>query len=138
MTWLFEQGNGAGIIFGLGFGLLILAACDRGTLRRFKSMLIAALLSGFAVPALLTLAYFSIHHALAQLLEDWFWPVHNYSAVNKAPYGFLNSARESLGTMQGEPWGWRLFTAVVTASWSIILALPIISVVALIYWTQKR
>lgn len=138
MTCLFEQTKGAGVLFGLGFGTLILMAGDPGSLANAKRKFLTALVAGFAVPLLVTFAYFSIHRALPQLLADWFWPVHHYAAVNRAPYGFLNSARESLGPMQNEPWGWRLFTAIVTGPWSIIPTLPLISVVALIYWNQKK
>ena len=84
LTCLFEQSKGAGLVLGLSAGFLILGWKARGR-ARWNWQRGAGLLAGFSGPFLFTLIYFGLKHSLPQLLADWFWPLHHYSAINKAP-----------------------------------------------------
>jgi 4-amino-4-deoxy-L-arabinose transferase-like glycosyltransferase len=138
LTCLFEQSKGAGIVFGLVLGFAILVATDRERLNHWKPEFFAAWAFGFALPFLVTFAYFGIQHGLTPMLADWFWPVHNYSAVNKTSYGFVLLSPADRAEMSSDPWPSRLFMMVVTAPWFIVPALPFAGLVSLIYWARDK
>ena len=137
-TCLFDQSKGAGIVFGLALGFGILLATDCQRLRYWKPDFLAVCAIGFAVPFLVTFAYFGMERSLWPMLADWFWPVRNYSAVNKTSYGFVLLSPADRAEMSSDPWPLRMFMMVVTAPWFIIPALPFAALASLIYWTRYK
>src|SRR5215470_2621073 len=79
-TFLFEQSKGAGLIAGLGIGLVALTA-----LRIRETIPWRSLLVGISWPLLMTVVFFAAHHALHSMLADWMWPLWHYTAANHVP-----------------------------------------------------
>ena len=156
LTYLFEQSKGAGLALGLamGFGAIILAergkkrnteilrsarddnewakgdpreGRSRGRLRHLWAFLLA-----FALPVLITVAYFAAQHGLPEMLADWLWPLQHSTAVRNA-YGFMELP-EKVGV---GPWGYRLALIVLLSPWFIVLALPVLAVGPLGYWLLR-
>ena len=116
LTCLFEQSRGAGLVLGLGMGFLILRWSSRDGAEWTRQRLVA-LLVGFAGPFLLTFLYFGIKHSVPQLLADWFWPLHHYSAVNKAPFGFLALDPARRGDLYAGTFVSRFLELLITSPW---------------------
>ena len=136
LTCLFEQSKGVGVMFGLGMGFLILVLIYRRTSGWNRRSFIT-LIAGIAWPFLLTLIFFSLKHGLPQLLADWFWPLHHYSEVNKAPFGFLTMSPSERDKFLAGDWVSRLLTVVITAPMFIVPVLPFIAIGVLPYWAAK-
>ena len=161
-TCLFEQSKGSGLVLGLGAGCLILtwisrryragappavarASCpsgpavgagrprDSGPNARAAIFMAA----GFFAPFLLTFLYFGLHHGLPQLLADWLWPLHHYSAVNKAPLGFLVLDPTQRETMYAGSSLLRLLTLLITGPWYVVPVLPFVACLVLAYWLVR-
>jgi hypothetical protein len=96
-----------------------------------------AFLAGFALPALITLAYFAARHCLPQMLADCLWPLQHYAAVNRVPYGFMGMQYPELDKVLAGPWGYRLAIIVLLSPCFIISALPILAVGALGFWLLR-
>lgn len=86
VTTLIEQSKGAGLCLGFVTGYLILLIFAKQKLVRGAAFAFLAL--GFAVPLIVTFLYFGSTHSVGAMLQDWFWPLHHYSSVNKVPYGY--------------------------------------------------
>jgi hypothetical protein len=136
LTCLFEQSKGAGLVLGLSAGFLILGWKEHGRVRwNWRRM--ATLLAGFSGPILFTLIYFGLKHSLPQLLADWFWPLHHYSAVNKAPLGFLVLDPAERHTIYaGTPLS-LLLTLLITGPWYVVPVLPFLAGFGLTHWSTK-
>ncbi|HLY62081.1 MAG TPA: glycosyltransferase family 39 protein [Terriglobia bacterium] len=136
LTCLFEQSKGGGLVLGLAVGLLILSFARRGRLR-WSLGRIVAMLAGFLGPFLVVFINFWTKHSVGVMLADWLWPLKNYSAVNKVPYGFLVflNAGENVFTASG--WGVRLITALIISPFFWIPVLPFLFVCTLIFWTAN-
>ena len=89
LTCLFEQSKGAGLVLGLGAGLVAITLLDRQQ-NLWKGKLSQGLAAGMAWPFLVTVVYFGAQHSLSLMLTDWFWPLHHYSLANHVPYGYQN------------------------------------------------
>jgi len=138
LTCLFEQSKGGGIVVGLTLGFVIVLATDRGIMNRWKAVFWPYLIAGFALPFLLTVSYFAAQHGLTQMLADWFWPLHNYTTVNKTSYGFVPLSSEDRSAIYDEPLLARLLMFLVMGPWFIVPALPLLAAGVLLYWTPKR
>jgi len=138
LTCLFEHSKGAGLVLGLGLASIVLLTTDRVTLKYWRPGFLVPLVLGFAVPVIFTFVYFSAHHTLSQMLEDWSWPLRNYSAVNKTPYGFVVLSPEDRAAIYNEPWPSRLVTIVLTGPWFIVPALPFVAAAVFMFWLQRR
>jgi len=137
LTCLFEQSKGAGLVLGLvmGFGAIIwLSGRDKRSLGLTH---LWAFLAGFALPALITVAYFAARHCLPQMLVDCLWPLQHYAAVNKVPYGFMGMRYSELDKVLARPWGYRLAIIVLLSPCFIVPALPILAVGALGFWLLR-
>src|SRR5208283_5378508 len=78
-----------------------------------------------------------LRHSLPQLLADWFWPLHHYSAVNKAPLGFLVLDPAERDTLYaGSPLS-VLLTLLITGPWYVVPVLPFLAVFGLAHWGTK-
>jgi 4-amino-4-deoxy-L-arabinose transferase-like glycosyltransferase len=136
LTCLFEQSKGAGLVLGLSAGFLILGWKERGRVR-WDWQRRVALLAGFSGPFLITLIYFGLKHSLPQLLADWFWPLHHYSAINKAPVGFVVLDSAERDTMYAGTLLSRLLTWLITGPWYVVPVLPFLAGFGLTYWSAK-
>ena len=127
LTCLFEQSKGAGLVLGLSAGFLILGWKARGR-ARWNWQRGAALLAGFSGPFLFTLIYFGLKHSLPQLLADWFWPLHHYSAINKAPFGFvvLDPAKRDSHLCRYSA-SRVLLALLITGPWYVVPVLPFLA-----------
>jgi 4-amino-4-deoxy-L-arabinose transferase-like glycosyltransferase len=131
-TFLFEQSKGAGLALGLCGGFIALALLEKRSARwRWREVL--ALTIGFGWPLFACLTYFGAHHALSQMVADWFWPMQHYSLANKVPYGYQNWSDNARHQMFGGPWGIRLVTAVTVSPLLLIPVLPLLAIGWLCY-----
>ena len=89
LTCLFEQSKGAGLVIGLGVGLVAITFLDRNR-SLVEGTMALGLATGMAWPFLVTVAYFGAQHCLSLMLADWFWPLRHYSLANHVPYGYQN------------------------------------------------
>ena len=134
LTFLFEQSKGAGLLLGLGAGLVAITLLDRQR-TLWKGTQSLGLAMGVAWPFLLTVAYFGAQHSLPLMLADWFWPLQYYSLANHVPYGYQNwseSTRHLLfssGSLTV-----RLVTMVAISPCFLVPALPFAAVGLLVYW----
>jgi len=137
LTCLFEQSKGAGLVVGLGLAFVILAITDRETPPHWKPGVWGLLALGFGLPFLVTFLYFAINHSLFTMLDAWLWPLDNYSAINKTPYGFVGS-REAIAAVYTGPWPSRVIAIIVTAPWFFMPSLPLIAIGVLLYVIPKK
>jgi Dolichyl-phosphate-mannose-protein mannosyltransferase len=135
-TCLFEQSKGAGLMLGLAIGVLILWRQPRGPMRWNRQHL-TALLTGLSGPFLATFIYFGLEHGLTQLLADCMWPLHQYSAINKATFGFLVIDPLKRDSIYAGDWLSRFLTILVTSPWYIVPLLPFSAAGTLIYWSSR-
>lgn len=136
LTGLFEQSKGVGLVLGLAVGLLIVFLKEREP-KHWTRRSFAALASGFSGPFAITLVYFGLEHSLSQLLAGCLWPLHQYSAINRAPFGFLVIDPLKRDTIYAGDWLSRLLTALVTGPWYLVPLLPFSAACTLIYWSAR-
>jgi len=136
LTCLFEQSKGAGLVLGLGVGFLILLCSERDRAGWSRRTTLASLV-GFLGPFLLTFVYFRMEHGLPQLLEDWFWPLHHYSSINKVPFGFLVESLAARDILCSGNRVSRSLTLLITGPWFLIPILPFLIAGNLACWTAK-
>jgi len=136
LTALSEQSKGAGLCLGLAIGLLAIWFVEGKPVLTRAALL--ALLSGFAIPLVITFAYFASQHAASAMLADWLWPLRHYSVANRVPYGYQNwsDASRHLLFGTGSPFV-RLIKAVAVSPCFWIPALPPVAVGLLVYWIVK-
>src|SRR5262249_34252102 len=133
LTFLFEQSKGAGLSLGLGLGFAVLY-----WLKLFRRFLWEPVLSGFALPLLLTLAYFTAQRSLWVMVTDWLWPLAHYSVANRVPYGFQGWSDATRHVLFGSgPWLARIFYAITFSPTLWIPALPLFGCALLIYWIVR-
>src|SRR6266849_10111964 len=134
LTCLFEQSKGAGLVLGLGAGLVGIAFMDRQRSLWNRTTNLGVAL-GMAWPFLVTVAYFGAQHSLSVMLADWFWPLHHYSLANHVPYGYQNWSDATRHLLFG---GGSLMVRAITilaiSPCFLVPALPLAAVGLLIYW----
>jgi len=137
LTCLFEQSKGAGLMLGLGVGLVAVAFFDRQR-SLWNGTTILGMATGMAWPFLATVAYFGEQHILPLMLADWFWPLHHYSLANHVPYGYQNwsDATRHLFFGSGSMMQ-RAITVLTISPCFVIPALPLAAVALLVYWVVQ-
>src|SRR5713101_2323654 len=134
LTVLFEQSKGAGLVLGLGAGLVAITLLDRQR-TLWKGTQGVGLAAGVAWPFLVTVAYFRAKHSLSLMLADWFWPLQHYSLANHVPYGYQNWSESTRHLLFGSgSLTVRLVTVVAISPCFLVPLLPLIAVAMLIYW----
>ena len=134
LTFLFEQSKGAGLLLGLGAGLVAITLLDRQR-TLWKGTQSLGLAMGVAWPFLLTVAYFGAQHSLPLMLADWFWPLQYYSLANHVPYGYQNWSESTRHLLFGSgSLTVRLVTMVAISPCFLVPALPFAAVGLLVYW----
>jgi hypothetical protein len=145
LTFLFEHSKGAGLILGLGVGLL---ALNKSRIGNRKSKIDPAayrllpsaycLLAGLAWPLIVTSGYFAAHRALTPMLTDWVWPVFHYSGANRLPYGYLVMSTPDRGVLWSGSWVERLATLLILGPCILLPILPLVALGVLIWLVLKR
>jgi len=130
LTVLAEQSKGAGLVLGLAIAAITLWLLGYLRNRVFGRDLWWCL-AGFAIPVVLTFAYFESQHALKEMLEAWLWPLQHYSGVNRIAYGALPMTSEDLaGLYSSSSWGVRIFILMFSAPMLLISLLAILVIAA--------
>jgi len=145
LTFLFEHSKGAGLILGLGVGLL---ALNISKIEDRQSKIGPAafcflpsaywLLAGAAWPLVVTFGYFAAHRALTPMLADWAWPVFHYSGANRLPYGYLVMSTPDRGVLWSGSWVERLATLLILGPCILLPILPLVALGVLIWLVLKR
>lgn len=134
LTALSEQSKGAGLCLGLGVGFLAIWFLE-GRKRFLSRAEFLALVVGFAIPIVLTFAYFASQHATSSMLADWLWPLRHYSRANRVPYGYQNWSDETRHQLFGTgSLPERLIKALAISPCFWIPALPLIAAGLFGYW----
>jgi 4-amino-4-deoxy-L-arabinose transferase-like glycosyltransferase len=137
LTCLFEQSKGAGLVLGLGVGLVTIAFLDRQR-NLWNGAISLGLAVGMAWPFLLTVAYFGAQNSLSLMLADWFWPLHHYSLANHVPYGYQNWSDATRHLFFGSgPLTQRAITVLAISPCFVVPALPLAAVALLPYWAGQ-
>jgi len=136
-TLLSEQSKGAGLLLGIGAGLLAVALlAERRYL--FTAKPLAAMVLGFVWPLAATLFYFAAHGALAPMLADWVWPLRHYAAANRVFYGYQNFPPAVSDTLLGSsPLAMKAATLLVLSPCFLLPVLPLLAVPLLVYWVAR-
>ena len=137
LSCLFEQSKGAGLVLGLGVGLVAVAFLDRQR-SLWNRTTTLALAMGMAWPFLATVTYFGAQHSFSIMLADWFWPLHHYSLANHVPYGYQNWSDATRQLLFGS--GSRTERAITVLALSpcfLVPALPLAAVALLVYWVVQ-
>ena len=134
LTCLFEQSKGAGLVLGLGAGLVAITLLDRNR-TWWQGTQALGLAAGMVWPFLVTVAYFGAQHSLSLMLADWFWPLQHYSLANHVPYGYQNWSENTRHLLFGSgSLTVRLITIVAISPCFLVPALPLVAVGLLVYW----
>ena len=137
LTVLFEQSKGAGLVLGLGAGLVGITLLDRRQ-NLWRGKLSLGLAAGIAWPFLATVVYFGTQHSLYLMLADWFWPLHHYSLANHVPYGYQNWSDTTRHLFFGSGSVMQRAITVLTISPCFVIpALPLAAVALLVYWVVQ-
>ncbi len=137
LTCLFEQSKGAGLVLGLGAGLVGIAFMDRQRSLWNRTTNLGVAL-GMAWPFLVTVAYFGAQHSLSVMLADWFWPLHHYSLANHVPYGYQNWSDATRHLLFGSgSLTERAITVLALSPCFLVPALPLAAVGLLVYWVVQ-
>jgi len=138
LTILFEQSKGAGLLLGLGIGLLIVEFGNSDT-ELFNHKRIAEVVVGLSWPFVVTFTYFAMHHALGVMVADCLWPLQHYSAANRVPWGYGNMSDEAQHIMFGTgPLGFRLFVMLVYSATFWVPLLPLLGPALLLRLTYLK
>ena len=137
LTGFFEQSKGVGLVGGLGLGFfLIVWYGQRDGL--FSRANLVALLAGMTWPAVIIFVYFAAQNSLYPMLEDWLWPLRNYSLANRIPYAYLPLSFEAWETLYGSGSVLRrLFFISLTSPFFIVPFLPVLALALLIHVTYR-
>ncbi len=74
---------------------------------------------------------------MPQLLQDWFWSFHHYSAINRTPFGFVELDPADRDTLYaGTPLSF-LLTLLITGPWYVVPVLPGMACFCLVYWVGR-
>ena len=135
-TAMFEQSKGAGVAAGLFFGFLTLRILGRKPL--FRRSELAALGLGLLWPMALVCTYFAGQQSLAQMLNDWVWPLRHYTLANHVPYGYQNWSDHSRDLIfhTGPVWAIAV-KALVVSPGLIVPILPLLAVLWYGYWAVQ-
>ena len=137
LTFLFEQSKGAGLVLGLGAGLIAVTLLDQRQ-KLWSGKLSQGLAAGIAWPFLITVVYFGTQHSLSLMLADWFWPLHHYSLANHVPYGYQNWSESTRHALFGSgSLAVRAITVLTVSSGFLIPALPLVALGLLVYWVVQ-
>jgi 4-amino-4-deoxy-L-arabinose transferase-like glycosyltransferase len=137
LTCLFEQSKGAGLVLGLGAGLVALTFLDLQP-SLWNGTTALGLATGMAWPFLATVAYFGKQHILSLMLTDWFWPLHHYSLANHVPYGYQNWSDATRHLFFGSGSVMQRGITVLTISPCFVIpALPLAAVALLVFWVVQ-
>jgi len=137
LTFLFEQSKGAGLVLGLGAGLVAITLLDRRQ-NLWRGKLSQGLAAGIAWPFLLTVVYFGTQQSLYLMLTDWFWPLHHYSLANHVPYGYQNWSESTRHALFGSgSLAVRAITVLTVSSGFLLPALPLVALGLLVYWVVQ-
>lgn len=137
LTCFFEQSKGVGLVVGLGMGFLLIAWYARHP-SLFSRANLVALLAGLTWPAVLTLVYFASQHSLYPMIEDWLWPLRNYSLANRIPYAYIPLSFEGWETLYGSGSVLRrLFFISLTSPFFVVPFLPAPALALLIHVTYR-
>lgn len=137
LTVLSEQSKGAGLCLGLVAGLLAIWFIE-GRKRLLNRSELFVLAAGFAIPVVITFAYFAAQHATSAMLADWLWPLRHYSAANRVLYGYQNWTDASRHQLFGSgSWALRFIATLVVSPCFWIPALPPIAIGLLVYWIVR-
>ncbi len=143
LTFLSEQSKGAGLMAGLLVALLIVRQTYPRGLSSNRLYLIS-LFCGLTWPILLTVAYFASRYSLSQMWADWIWPLQNYSAANRLPYGYVVMSGESWTTFYADlSWARRLLVILLTSPYFLVPVLPFLALGYLAFhsrelWRKKQ
>ena len=138
LTALFEQSKGAGLLFGLAAGFLIIILGSQQAKLFTRDQLMAIVL-GLCWPFAITAVYFASRHALTSMLASWFWPLQHYSVANRVPYAYDNLtgvARHRIFDSASP--GMRLFGMLIFSARTWIPYLPLLAVALLVRLTLRR
>lgn len=130
VTCLFEQSKGAGLLLGLAAGFILAVRPGNGQ-KAFTRKHVAAAVVGFALPFVITLAYFGLKHGLAPALADWFWPLQHYNSVNRVRYGFLPLSPSEWHTLHSGSLAWKSFLFFTLSPTFLLPVLPILALLIL-------
>jgi 4-amino-4-deoxy-L-arabinose transferase-like glycosyltransferase len=138
LCFLFEQSKGAGLMLGLGVGLLAIRLLD-GQRHLCNGKQISVLAAGVAFPFIIAFAYFGSQHSLGLMLRDWFWPLQHYSLANRVPYGYQNWSDSTRHQLFGSEYLIvRVITILAISPCFLIPLLPLIAVSLLVYWSRQN
>jgi hypothetical protein len=138
VTILFEQSKGAGLLLGLGIGLLIVKFGNLDA-ELFNHKHIAAVVVGLSWPFIITFTYFATHQALGVMVADCLWPLQHYSAANRVPWGYGNMSDEAQHIMFGTgPLAFRFFVILVYSATFWVPLLPLLGTALLLRLTYLK
>jgi hypothetical protein len=135
LTVLFEQSKGAGLCLGLALGLVSLRIAGRGPVLRRPE--IAGILCGWSLPLLVVFTYFGAHRSLMIMLQDWAWPLRNYTAANHVPYGWQNWSDSARNTIYTGPVWMRVLKILAVSPGFFVPVLPLVGIGLFGYWVMQ-
>ena len=137
LTLLFEQSKGVTLAAGLGVGYIAIEAFG-GKSRLWTVRSMAGLVVGLLWPLGVTAAYFISQGAYGAMLSDLAWPFRHYSIANRVPYGYQNWGPETQHQLFGTgSLPIRVVTLFAMSPCLVAVALPLLALPLLAYWTVK-
>jgi len=134
---LFNQARGLGFLLGLVIGFpLLWWKLKRRDMRaaHFITMTTATVL-----PLLVTAVFFALHGSFRAMVECLLWPLHNYSAANHLPYGYITMSAASWNELfSSAPWQERAAHYFILSPIVLICALPIFTVMVALWCVLAR
>jgi 4-amino-4-deoxy-L-arabinose transferase-like glycosyltransferase len=132
MAILFNQARGLGFLLGLALAFPLL--WWKLKRREMRAVHFITMATTIVLPLLITVVFFALCGSFRPMVDCLLWPLHNYSAANHLPYGYITMSTASWNQLFFRAaWHERAMHYFILSPIILICALPIF-IVLVAFW----